>query len=272
NYFVSNGFFYWLCWKSKREAWAVHRIQKDREPRPEQVASEIRSSVKSLAWYAAIATFVLYCFRHGHTALFIGRVARGYHLASLIALMFLHDTYFYWLHRFLHVRPVYRLIHQHHHDSRAPTPWAAYSLSNGEAILQCPLWVLCFTVPVHPAIMLTVLFLQNIYDTFGHLGFEFFPKWMLRSRWLCAVQATPTHHDAHHRYFRGNYGHYFNIWDRLMGTELPQYASMCQAAHQPAASHGCVTPSSGRAARAAVKNSENGADAHVRETSPALSV
>jgi hypothetical protein len=82
NYFVSNGFFYWLCWKSKREAWAAHRIKKDREPRPGQVASEIRSSVKSLAWCAAIATFVFYCFRHGHSALFIGRVARGYHLAS----------------------------------------------------------------------------------------------------------------------------------------------------------------------------------------------
>jgi lathosterol oxidase len=27
----------------------------------------------------------------------------------------------------------------------------------------------------------------------------------------------------HHQYFRGNYGLYFNIWDRMMGTNHPDY-------------------------------------------------
>jgi sterol desaturase/sphingolipid hydroxylase (fatty acid hydroxylase superfamily) len=231
NYFVPNGFFYWFCWKAKFPWWAHNRIQKDRDPRPDQVATEIRSSLKSLAWYAAIATFVYFCFRHRYTSMFTGPASYGYHLLSLVVLMILHDTSFYWIHRLLHARPIYQLVHKHHHDSRAPTPWAAYSLSTGEAIVQCPLWVLCFTVPAHPVVVLTVLFLQNIYDTFGHLGYEFFPRWILHNKWICAVQATPTHHDAHHRYFRGNYSHYFNIWDTIMGTELPQYAHMCETAY-----------------------------------------
>jgi sterol desaturase/sphingolipid hydroxylase (fatty acid hydroxylase superfamily) len=229
NYFVPNGFFYWFYWKSNRE-WAGQRIQQDRDPRPGQVTSEIKSSVKSLAWYAAVATFVLYCYRHGSTAMFTGPVRRGYHLFSVASLMFVHDTYFYWVHRLLHTRPLFRLVHKHHHESRTPTPWAAYSLSTGEAIVQCPLWVLCFTVPANPLVVLVVLFLQNIYDTFGHLGYEFFPKWILRNKWICAVQATPTHHDDHHRYFKGNFAHYFNIWDTLMGTELRQTARIREAA------------------------------------------
>jgi sterol desaturase/sphingolipid hydroxylase (fatty acid hydroxylase superfamily) len=29
----------------------------------------------------------------------------------------------------------------------------------------------------------------------------------------------------HHSKFKGNYGLYFRIWDRLMGTEHPDYVS-----------------------------------------------
>jgi sterol desaturase/sphingolipid hydroxylase (fatty acid hydroxylase superfamily) len=34
---------------------------------------------------------------------------------------------------------------------------------------------------------------------------------------------TPTHHAMHHEKMRGNYGIYFNFWDRLMGTNHPHY-------------------------------------------------
>ena len=158
NYFVPNGFFYWLCWKAQFPWWANNRIQKDREPRPDQVETEIKSSLKSLAWYAAIATFVFYCYRHGYTSMTTAAAPLGYHLLSLLVLMLLHDTSFYWIHRLLHTRKLFQLVHKHHHDSRAPTPWAAYSLSAGESIVQCPLWVLCFTMPAHPLVVLAVFF------------------------------------------------------------------------------------------------------------------
>jgi sterol desaturase/sphingolipid hydroxylase (fatty acid hydroxylase superfamily) len=59
-------------------------------------------------------------------------------------------------------------------------------------------------------------------NVMGHLGYELFPKWFLQnkiSRWL----NTSTHHNMHHHYGKGNYGLYFNIWDRLLGTNHPQY-------------------------------------------------
>jgi sterol desaturase/sphingolipid hydroxylase (fatty acid hydroxylase superfamily) len=34
---------------------------------------------------------------------------------------------------------------------------------------------------------------------------------------------TPTNHIMHHEKMRGNYGLYFNFWDRLMGTNHPDY-------------------------------------------------
>lgn len=226
NYFVPNGFAYWLCWKVKRDDWAQHRIQKDREPKPGQVGREIRSSVSTLACFAGIATFVFFLYRHGYTSLTLEPMPLWYYAVSVVALMLIHDTYFYWVHRLMHTKALYRLVHKEHHDSTAPTPWATYSNTTFEVLMNCALWPLCFTLPVHPLVVVALVFTENIYNTLGHLGFEFMPQWVLKNKWICAVQATATHHDAHHRYFRGNYSHYFNLWDKLMGTELRQYSHM----------------------------------------------
>jgi sterol desaturase/sphingolipid hydroxylase (fatty acid hydroxylase superfamily) len=34
---------------------------------------------------------------------------------------------------------------------------------------------------------------------------------------------TPTNHIMHHESMRGNFGLYFNFWDRIMGTNHPGY-------------------------------------------------
>ena len=34
---------------------------------------------------------------------------------------------------------------------------------------------------------------------------------------------TSVSHNLHHQYFKGNYGLYFTIWDRLMGTMRADY-------------------------------------------------
>ena len=41
-------------------------------------------------------------------------------------------------------------------------------------------------------------------------------------RWL-GWNNTTTHHDLHHETGRYNYGLYFRWWDKLMGTEHPDY-------------------------------------------------
>ena len=51
----------------------------------------------------------------------------------------------------------------------------------------------------------------------GHAGFEFTPE-AERQKKLKWLQSFSTDHNLHHLYGRGNYGLYFNIWDRLMHT------------------------------------------------------
>lgn len=39
----------------------------------------------------------------------------GYMLACILVLDFLHDAWFYWTHRLLHWRPLYKYVHWEHH-------------------------------------------------------------------------------------------------------------------------------------------------------------
>ena len=231
-YFVPNGFFYWLFWR--HESFDSQRIQPDRRPRPKQIRMEIFRSVRTLTLYSIIATFCFWCYRHGYSMVDDNRVGGGKVIISVLVSLLLFDTWFYWLHRLLHWKPLYRSIHKQHHESFTPTPWASSSFSCGEAILLCPLWVFCFGFPSHPMAILIGLFIQNLHGVFGHLGYEFMPKRMLCSKLACSFQATPTHHDSHHRCLRGNYGHYFNLWDVLMRTELKQYKPLREAMYDQA--------------------------------------
>ena len=63
---------------------------------------------------------------------------------------------------------------------------------------------------------------QITFNIIGHTGFEIYPKWLMDS-WLGKILNTPTNHAMHHEKLRGNYGLYFNIWDRLMKTNHADY-------------------------------------------------
>jgi sterol desaturase/sphingolipid hydroxylase (fatty acid hydroxylase superfamily) len=66
------------------------------------------------------------------------------------------------------------------------------------------------------------MFWQIFFNVLGHCGYETFPRWLMDS-WLGKVLNTTTNHVMHHEYIRGNYGLYFNVWDRLMKTNHAQY-------------------------------------------------
>jgi sterol desaturase/sphingolipid hydroxylase (fatty acid hydroxylase superfamily) len=63
---------------------------------------------------------------------------------------------------------------------------------------------------------------QIAFNVLGHCGYEVLPRWFLRSP-AGAILNSVTHHAMHHETFRANYGLYFNVWDRLMGTNHVEY-------------------------------------------------
>lgn len=153
----------------------------------------------------------------------IGSHGWGWFVASIAVAILVHDTWFYWTHRLMHHRRLFKLFHRVHHESTNPTPWAAYSFAPLEAAVQaCIFPLLAFTVPMHPLAFFAFMIWQIVFNVLGHTGFEYFPNWLMRS-WLGKVLNTPTNHVQHHEKMRGNYGLYFNVWDRLMGTNHADY-------------------------------------------------
>lgn len=142
---------------------------------------------------------------------------------SVPAMLLLHDTLFYWLHRAMHTRLLFRTMHRVHHKSVYPTAFAAYSFHPSEAVGEALIVVaVIYIIPVHPLAFLIFQTISTAYNVYGHCGREFYPAGMA-THWLGRWFNTSTAHAAHHALGRHNYGLYSLGWDRLMGTVDPAY-------------------------------------------------
>lgn len=146
-----------------------------------------------------------------------------YFLFSILAMILVHDTYFYWTHRWMHNKSVFPWFHKVHHLSTNPSPWAAMAFHPLEAIVEgSVIAVIALLFPVHPLAIGIFLLFMMIYNVYGHLGYELYPKGFAASRvgrWI----NTSVSHNQHHQKFHGNYGLYFLWWDRWMGTLQSSY-------------------------------------------------
>ena len=149
----------------------------------------------------------------------------GYWVFSVVAMIFLHDTYFYWLHRAMHHPRVFKILHLVHHKSTNPSPWASYAFHPLEGVVEASIiFPIAFLIPFHSTALLAFLLFMMAYNVYGHLGFELFPKRFNKhpiGKWL----NTSVNHNLHHKHFNGNYGLYFLFWDRWLGTIREDYDS-----------------------------------------------
>ena len=150
---------------------------------------------------------------------------------SILFALVIHDTYFYWMHRIVHHPRIFKTVHLLHHKSINPSPWASYSFHFTEGILEALIApILLFLLPMHPMSFLAFTTLAFLINVYGHLGFEVMPMW-LRKTWLFELINTSVYHNLHHQKFNGNYGLYFRLWDRLMGTEFKDYTKEFDKIH-----------------------------------------
>lgn len=139
-------------------------------------------------------------------------------------MLIVHDTYFYWAHRIMHHPKLFSFFHVVHHKSTNPSPWASFAFQPTEAFIESGIiYLFALTFPVHLIHILSFLVFMTVYNVYGHLGFELFPKGANR-HWLLKWLNTSVNHNMHHQYFKGNYGLYFTWWDRLMNTTHKEYS------------------------------------------------
>ncbi|NPD19652.1 sterol desaturase family protein [Alterinioella nitratireducens] len=133
-----------------------------------------------------------------------------------IAIFFLipvwESFYFYWMHRFLHLGPMYR-FHALHHRNTDIGPWSGLSMHPVEHLFYFGSVLIHFAIASHPVHVIFHLMFYGLLAITTHTGFE---GVLFRNR--KRLHLGNFHHQIHHRYFECNYGNLDVPWDRFFGS------------------------------------------------------
>ncbi len=224
-YFVIAGIAFALYYILFRNRYFYKKIQ-HRFPKNTDYLREMGYSVLTIAIFSLVSMELLgnphivpYTTRY-NTIADHGWV---YYFLAFPLMFLMHDTYFYFTHRLMHHKKLFRWFHLVHHQSVNPSPWAAYAFHPLEAVVEVGIVVVfLFTIPIHKTHLLIFFLMMIVYNVYGHLGYELYPKGFSKSRFGKWIN-TSVNHNQHHQYFKGNYGLYFLIWDRVFGTVREDY-------------------------------------------------
>ena len=212
-YIVASGGFAWL---TKRRFPGLY------SGRRQQIRKEIAWSLASALIYGAPAGLLAWGWQTlGWTKIYsnISDYPIWWLPASVLVYLMLHDTWFYWTHRWMHRPAIYKTMHAVHHASRKPTAWTAMSFHPSESLTGAVLIpALAMVVPIHYGALLAVLTIMTVMGVTNHMGWEIAPRWLVHGRigqWLI----TASHHQRHHDKYLCNFGLYFRFWDRICGTD-----------------------------------------------------
>ncbi len=223
-YLVLAGLTYTIFWKFLKERLHHRRIQQ-KFPNASKLWAEFKWSFATFVIFALMGVGMHILRKAGYTQNYanIADYGWGYWFFSIALMAVMHDAYFYWTHRFMHLKSVFKYVHRVHHESSNPSPWAAFSFHPIEAAIEFGIViVIALTIPYHVSAMIVFFTYMTLMNVLGHLGYEIFPRGFTQSRWTW-WHNTSTHHNLHHSKSNCNYGLYFNWWDYMMGTNHRNY-------------------------------------------------
>lgn len=226
-YFMIAGLFYYVFYKWSGEKWKDRKINQ-RDYKPDQFRKEVGWSMITAFIFAITGALMALLWQKGYTKIY--EDAYAYPLwwlpVSLLIALLVHETYYYWLHRWMHHPSIFRVVHKVHHDSNITSPWTAFSFHPLEGALQALfLPALLLVMPMHLYVLIIHLTLMTFSSVINHLDIEVYPKGFHKNffgRWLIGA----THHSLHHKQFKYNYGLYFTFWDKWKKTESPVFEKL----------------------------------------------
>jgi lathosterol oxidase len=223
-YLIPASLAFLIFWVIAKNA-LKHRFIQKVFPKSNQLWKEFGYSMSTVIIFSLIGFCIFKANKAGITMIYhnVDDYGMAYMALSLAVAIIFHDFYFYWTHRLMHHKKIFKYVHRVHHESTNPSPWAAYSFHPWEAVVQAMVMpILVFTLPLHPLTASLFLIYMIVRNVIGHLGFEILPTGFTKNKWLNWNTAV-THHNMHHEHFHSNYGLYFTWWDKWMKTENKQY-------------------------------------------------
>jgi sterol desaturase/sphingolipid hydroxylase (fatty acid hydroxylase superfamily) len=226
-YLLIAGIFYAVFHMWYPQKWQQRKIN-NRGYKKDQFRKEVFWSTVTALIFAVSGAVTLLLWQKGYTKVYFN--ANDYPLwwlpLSLIIAMVVHETYYYWLHRWMHHPKVFKIVHKVHHDSNITSPWTAFSFHPIEGFFQAIfLPLLLMVLPMHLYVLIIQLTIMTFSSVINHLDIELYPRNFHKhflGKWLIGA----THHSLHHKQFKCNYGLYFTFWDKWKRTESPLYEKL----------------------------------------------
>ncbi len=222
--------FFMLFWVWFKNKFKHRRIQEIQRSTSKNLRHEIKFSIATLLVFSYVDIALYFAQINGYTKIYknISDYGWAYFVFSIVVMILLHDTWFYWTHRLMHHPKLFKYIHKVHHQSTDPSPFAAFSFHPLEALIEAGAYIIfSFLFPVHLFALFGWQILQMILNVIGHLGYEIYPR-KFNTHWFFKVKTPSTHHNLHHSKFNGNYGLYFTWWDKWCKTEFKDYHKVYQ--------------------------------------------
>jgi len=146
----------------------------------------------------------------------LGTMAKHIFITLLV-----EDFLFYWIHRSLHHRLVYKYIHKQHHEFKANVGIAAEYFHPVEDLFNIvPMVAGPLFLKMHFCTFMVwiVIRISEIVD--AHSGYALpFSIWEISLR----LQGGADRHEFHHSHNKGSYGSFTKFWDWLFNTDSHYY-------------------------------------------------
>lgn len=212
---------YLIFWKVFPKKLNNRKIQLSKRAGWSQIKEEIIHSALATVGSTLFILLIFYLRDNGMTKLVEepGAFGMGYELLTVAVLILAADTWFYWLHRWMHHPSVYKYVHALHHRSLDVNPYTSNSFHALEAVgLTLFILPIIMLMPVSAFALGITQALGTFNNIKSHLGYELYPKFFKIPPFNMLI--TATNHSLHHTQYNGNYGLYFRFWDIICGTEL----------------------------------------------------
>ena len=200
----------WLFygWLARRGVAREQQVGPGREANRDLTRSAIREAIAQQLLFALMVCFLVYPVWNWTS----GGMSQPWHgfwmmIGHMIVFALIQDTIFYWSHRALHTRWLFKHIHSKHHRFRFVRPVVAEYAHPIENTIN---FIAFFAGPCllgTPWVTLQVWIVVRMIETLeAHSGYTFSP--------------ISDRHAFHHLYAtKGVFGSFVSPWDWLMGTD-----------------------------------------------------
>jgi len=171
------------------------------------------SLVSGTAFWTAWQVVFMWAYANGYLPWSDFESNPAWFVALFVILTFWNSMHFYFVHRFLHWPPLYKIAHALHHKNMVVGPWSGLSMHPIEHLIYFSLAVIHLVLASHPIHLFYTMYFSALGAYSGHVGYE-----DLVVRGKSTIGVANLFHTLHHKYFDCNYGTTYMPWDKWFGS------------------------------------------------------